>query len=101
VSDAKGRVSGAKVQLDNQTKVTDASGVVNFAGVESGEHNVAITATGDAGFSTTVSLAAGQNDLVSYHLTKATVLPGAKMTAAVVAAGSLEIYEGRGGRVVP
>ena len=72
ISDAKGRVVGAQVELGGVTLSTNANGVVNFSGVASGNLTVKITAAGDQPSTSTITLAPGQNQLLSYHLTKAT-----------------------------
>jgi len=66
------RVSGAKVQLDGRDAVsTNSSGVANFAGVTPGDHTVTVTASGQQRYEATVTIASGENKLVSYKLTKA------------------------------
>jgi len=73
VSDSQGnRLSGATVKLDSQTVTTNPSGLANFAGVYSGDHKLTITASGQQTFTTDINVAAGENKIVSYKLTKAT-----------------------------
>jgi len=74
--DEGGRLVNALVVLDNQQKsYTNASGIANFAGVKSGNHTVTVTAAGQKQYSATVTLSPGQNKLVTYQLSKATVAP--------------------------
>jgi hypothetical protein len=75
VSDDKGRVVGATVYLDGQSKETNSSGLVNFAGVKSGSHDIKITAIGDKTFFASINLSPGENALRSYKLTKNAQLP--------------------------
>lgn len=65
------RLSGATVKLDDQTAKTSSSGVANFAGVYPGSHTITITAAGMQKFTANVTIAGGENKLVSYKLSKA------------------------------
>ncbi|HEY2004362.1 MAG TPA: carboxypeptidase-like regulatory domain-containing protein [Candidatus Saccharimonadia bacterium] len=73
VTDSVGkRLAGAKAQLDGRNAVTaNSSGVVNFAGVTPGDHTVIVTASGQQRYEATVTIASGENKLVTYKLTKA------------------------------
>jgi hypothetical protein len=63
------KVTKAKVVLDNNKVVyTNQNGVANFAGVSSGSHSVTITDHSKKPTTNKLTLAAGQNELVSYEL---------------------------------
>ena len=62
-------IAGAKVTLSNQqSAVTNASGVATFPGVKSGAYTVTVTDPGNKSVQTTFSLTPGQNKLVSFKL---------------------------------